>query len=104
MGIRIHKVIYKLNVSVYVSPTTIYTILTGYIIPATAEKIRRKKAMKSLNRTAVAVGSTVGSVSSAFADTSESVDAITDLLPVIVELAVVIALLGFVINMLKKMN
>tara|TARA_Y100000310_G_scaffold277672_1_gene295593 strand:+ start:2467 stop:2646 length:180 start_codon:yes stop_codon:yes gene_type:complete len=55
-----------------------------------------------LNRSATAAGLTIGSAGNVFAATS--LDSVTDLLPVIVELAVVIALLGMVIKMLGKMQ
>ena len=58
----------------------------------------------NFNKVAVTSGAILGSAQSAFASVGNAPTAITDLLPVIIELAIVIALLGVVMSLLKKMN
>lgn len=57
----------------------------------------------NFNKVAVASGALLGSAQTAVADVSNATDSIVDILPVIIELAVVIALLGVVMSLLKKM-
>ena len=54
------------------------------------------------NKTATAVGLSLGAISSASADTNMT-DTITDLLPVIIELVIIIAMLGYIMRLLKKL-
>ena len=54
------------------------------------------------NKIATSVGLTLGAASNAVA--SNTTDAITDIFPVIVELVVVIALLGWIMKLLKGLN
>ncbi len=55
------------------------------------------------NKTATAVGLSLGAISSASADTGNMTDTITELMPVIVELLVIIAMLGYIMRLLKKL-
>tara|TARA_B100000424_G_C22797674_1_gene428051 strand:+ start:655 stop:825 length:171 start_codon:yes stop_codon:yes gene_type:complete len=54
------------------------------------------------NKTATAVGLSLGAISSASAD-SNMTDTITELFPVIVELVIIIAMLGYIMRLLKKL-
>ena len=54
------------------------------------------------NKTATAVGLSLGAISSASADTNMT-DTITELFPVIVELVIIIAMLGYIMRLLKKL-
>tara|TARA_B100000508_G_scaffold116073_1_gene95366 strand:+ start:375 stop:548 length:174 start_codon:yes stop_codon:yes gene_type:complete len=56
----------------------------------------------NFNKAAVSVGTTLGAVSNAAA--SNLSDSFTDLVPIIVELAVVVVLLTYVLNVVKKLN
>lgn len=55
------------------------------------------------NKTATAVGLSLGAISSASADTTNMTDTITDLMPVIIELAIILAMLGYIMRLLKKL-
>lgn len=54
------------------------------------------------NKTATAVGLSLGAISSASADTNMT-DTITELFPVIVELVIIIAMLGYIMRLLRKL-
>ena len=55
------------------------------------------------NKIATSVGLSLGAISSASADTGNMTDTITELMPVIVELLVIIAMLGYIMRLLKKL-
>ncbi len=54
------------------------------------------------NKIATSVGLSLGAISSASAD-SNMTDTITELFPVIVELVIIIAMLGYIMRLLKKL-
>jgi hypothetical protein len=54
------------------------------------------------NKVATSVGLTLGAASNAVA--GNATDAITEIFPVIIELAIVIALLGWIMKLLKGLN
>ena len=56
------------------------------------------------NKTATAVGLSLGAVSSVSADTSNMTDSIVDLLPIIVELAVIFAMLTYIMKLLRNLH
>ena len=55
------------------------------------------------NKTATAVGLSLGAISSASAD-SNMTDTITELFPIIIELVLILAMLGYIMNLLRKLN
>ncbi len=56
------------------------------------------------NKTATAVGLSLGAMSSVSADTGNMTDTITDLFPVIIELAIILAMLTYIMRLLKRLN
>jgi hypothetical protein len=57
-----------------------------------------------LNISATASGAILGSAQGVFASAGNATDTIVELLPVIIELAIVIAMLGIVFKLLKGIN
>ena len=57
-----------------------------------------------LNKASLGVGATLGVAGNTVASTSNISDTIVDLLPLIVELAIVVALLGIVFGLMKQIK
>ena len=56
------------------------------------------------NKTATAIGLSLGAVSSVSADTDNMTDSIVELLPIIVELAIIFAMLTYIMKLLRNLN